>query len=180
MAPTHRIPELLTPRLYLRGFTPDDVPAIHAAYGDAAAMRYWNHAPSPDLERTDRYVRGWMKIRPLTYMIWAIALREDDRCIGMVNYHTRDTHNARVEIGYILVPSEQGRGFMTEALTVLITHLRAALRVHRIEAQIEPDNLRSRAVVERLGFTLEAPLLRDRWRVGKAFRSVAMYSLVTS
>jgi len=173
------IPELLTKRLRLRAFTAADAPAFHAAYGDPEAMRHWNHAPSPDLERTVRYVRGWGAPKNAGYMVWAIALRKSDRCVGMVNFHARDAHSARVEIGYILVPAEQGKGYMTEALAGLIAHLRDGLRVHRIEAQIEPDNLPSRAVVERLDFTLEAPLLRDRWRIGKAWRSVSMYALLT-
>jgi len=178
--PPAPIPEILTHRLRLRAFTPEDAPEFHAAYGDPVAMRHWNHAPSPDIERTARYIRGWTKANPKDAMIWAIALGDTDRCIGMVNYHTRNARSFRVEIGYILAPQAAGQGYATEALTAFIGHLHTALHVHRIEAQIEPENVKSRALVERLGFILEAPLLRDRWKIGDAYRSVAMYALVTT
>ena len=177
--PRAAIPEILTPRLRLRAFTPADAPEFHTAYGDAVSMRHWNHAPSPDLARTERYLRGWCKARPASWMVWCIADRNTGRCRGMVNYHARDTTSHRVEIGYILTPAARGQGLAAEALAGLVTHLRATLRIHRIEAQVEPANVKSRALVERLGFALEAPLLRDRWRVGGAYRSVAMYALIT-
>ncbi len=175
----HAIPVIETARLRLRGFTPADAPAFHAAYGDTASMRHWNHAPSPNLARTEKYLRGWMKCSPSGWMVWAIASRDTDRCLGMINYHSRQMGARRVELGYILTPEARGQGHAGEALGALVADLRVRLKVHRFEAQIEPENAKSRALVERLGFVCEAPLLRDRWRVGDEYRSVALYALIT-
>ena len=172
------VPELTTARLRLRGFRPEDAPAFHAAYGDAQSMRYWNHGPSRDIARTERYIRGWMKVAPDGWMVWAVTRLDDDRCLGMVNFHGRSTGNRRAEIGYILTPDATGQGYATEAMAALIAHLRGVLNVHRIEAEIEPGNTASRRLVERLGFTLEAALLRDRLRVGNAYLDMTLYALV--
>ncbi len=175
----HEIPTIETPRVLLRAFTLADAPAFHTAYGDPESMRHWNHAPSPSVARTERYLPHWMKPAPDGWMVWAVALRESGRCIGMVNFHGRDVASRRAEIGYILTPDATGQGLAREAVGAMIAHMRDRLNVHRIEAQIEPANAKSRALVERLGFVCEAPLLRDRWKVNGAFRSVALYALIT-
>jgi RimJ/RimL family protein N-acetyltransferase len=43
----------------------------------------------------------------------------------MVNYHHREAHNRRLEVGYILCPKRQGKGLMTEAMRA---HLATALK----------------------------------------------------
>ena len=94
----------------------------------------------------------------------------------MVNYHHGSQGNRHLEIGYILAPSAWGQGYAAEAVGTLVGHLHEQLSAHRIEAMIEPDNLRSVRLVERLGFVCEAPLLRDRMRVNGAWRSAALYA----
>jgi [ribosomal protein S5]-alanine N-acetyltransferase len=65
---------------------------------------------------------------------------------------------------------------MQEGMRVLIAHCFEALGTHRIEAEIEPENLRSARLADRLGFQREG-LLRDRAFVSGQPRSVWMYAL---
>ncbi|MDE2198188.1 MAG: GNAT family N-acetyltransferase [Rhodospirillales bacterium] len=174
----HPIPELLTPRLRLRAFRAGDAPDFHAAYGDAETMRYWDHAPSPSVVRTERYISHWAQPSPEGWMSWAVARADTDRCIGMVNYHARSTRHRRAEIGYILAPAAVGQGYAREGVGALIGHMRSELQVHRIEAEIDARNARSRVLVERLGFALEAPLMRDRLRGAEGYVDAALYALV--
>ena len=174
----HPVPELTTARLRLRAFTPGDAPAFHAAYGCPEAMRYWDHEPSPNVARTALYLSHWAKPPSEGHMIWAVALAASDRCIGMVNHHNGSTRHRRTEIGYILAPEATGQGYAREAVSAMIAHLHAALQVHRIEAEIDPRNGRSRALVERLGFTLEAALMRDRMRTATGYVDSCLYALV--
>ena len=96
----------------------------------------------------------------------------------MVNYHHREPRNRRLEIGYILAPALQGEGFMAEALHAMLAYCFTGLNVHRIEAIIEPGNAASIRLATRLGFRLEGGPLRDYWRVGEAYRSTMVYSLL--
>jgi ribosomal-protein-serine acetyltransferase len=72
--------------------------------------------------------------------------------------------NRRATLGYYLGAAYQGRGLMTRACRLAIRYAFDEWEVHRIEAPIATANRRSRAVVERLGFTQEG-ILRKACRV---------------
>lgn len=61
----------------------------------------------------------------------------------------------RCLLGYGLAEAEQGKGVMTEALRALIEYGFGHLRLHRIMANYMPSNIRSAAVLKRLGFIVE-------------------------
>ncbi len=175
----HAHPVFATKRLRLRRFEPGDVEGLHACFGDRDAMRYWNFPPCATKAESAR----WIKILAKTtsryeFLAWAIADKRSDRCIGMVNYHHRQARNAKLEIGYILAPAQQGRGLMTEALEVLLAYCFEVLAVHRVEALIHPDNAASIRLAERLGFRCEGGPLRDYWRVSEGYMSVMLYALL--
>ena len=174
----NEIPILETTRLRLRPFTAEDAPAFHAAYGDGMAMRYWDHDPSPTVARTALYISHWTKASPEGWMTWAVAEADTNSCIGMVNYHARSTRHRRAEIGYILAPAATGEGYARDAVGTLIAFMQTTLGVHRIEAEIDTRNQASRTLVERLGFTLEVPMMRDRMRLAEGYVSACLYALV--
>jgi ribosomal-protein-alanine N-acetyltransferase len=97
----------------------------------------------------------------------------------MVNYHRRDAHHRRLQLGYIVAPKHQRCGFGTEAVRAVLDYCAGALHVHRIEALIHPDNVNSTRLVERLGFHCEGGPLRDYWRVGDGYASVMIYALTS-
>ena len=72
------------------------------------------------------------------------------------------------EIGYILHPDAWGQGLATEALTAVIDHVFATRDVETLTADVDPGNLASIRLLERLGFgkTGEAKatfLIGDQW-----------------
>lgn len=87
----------------------------------------------------------------------------------------RDSFKA--EIGYWLNAGSTGRGLVTRASRALITRLFEMEKMHRIEIQCVVDNVRSRAVAERLGFTLEGIKRESEW-ITTSFRDHALYSLL--
>ncbi len=58
-------------------------------------------------------------------------------------------------VGYSLSQSEQGKGYMTEALGAAVNFVFEELNIHRIMANYMPHNRRSANVLKRLGFTVE-------------------------
>ena len=177
-APTPPLPVLATPRLRLRPLRSEDAEALHEAFADPLVMRHWNLPPSVDLAETRQRI-GWsLAASPEVHAAWAMVRPADDCLIGLVNYHHREAANRRLEIGYLLTRAHWGQGLMREGLTALLDHLFRAFDVHRVEATVEPDNMASRRLLEGLGFVCEGDGLRDRIRVGDAYRTMAMYGLL--
>ncbi len=72
-------------------------------------------------------------------------------------------------LGFYALAPHEGRGYMSEGLVLVLREAFTRLRLHRLEANIQPDNERSLALVQRLGFAREgfSPRflkLRGRWR----------------
>ncbi len=76
--------------------------------------------------------------------------------IGKINFHQilRGVCQSCV-LGYSLAETEQGNGYMTEALKAAIHFIFAEMNFHRIAANYMPRNQRSANVLKRLGFTVE-------------------------
>jgi RimJ/RimL family protein N-acetyltransferase len=91
----------------------------------------------------------------------------------------RQLWNRRLALGWILIPRFQGHGYMQEAVTAVLTHCFTTLDIHRVEAEIEPENIRSAPLAQRLGFQREG-LLRDRLFVANQPRTQQMYALLRS
>jgi len=171
------LPVFEAPRLTLRSITAHDAEGLHEAYGDADAMRYWDHPPSRDVSQTAERIRVSAEADPRLHGMWAIQTHER-RFVGAINYHARNEQQRRLALGWIVVPSCWRQGLMTEAAPPAISHCFTHLTAHRIEARIEPENLSSRRLAAKLGF-IEEGTLRDWLCVAGTFRSVVMYGLLS-
>jgi ribosomal-protein-alanine N-acetyltransferase len=72
-------------------------------------------------------------------------------------------------LGFGAVSGYEGRGYMTEGLVLVLRRAFTELRLHRVEANIQPANTRSIALVRRCGFVREGFSARylkvgGRWR----------------
>ncbi len=63
-------------------------------------------------------------------------------------------------LGYWIARELAGRGIMPTALAMVIDHCFGDAGLHRVEANIRPENAASRRVVEKLGFRLEGTRAR--------------------
>ena len=122
-AASKKQPVLDTRRLRLRQFRARDLEAMHALYGDADNLRYWSTPPSPDLANTRRVMRWHLPFRPRQYVLWAIEHKKTRTVVGMINYHHRNLRERRVDVGWLLLPAFQGKGYMAEAGRALLDHL---------------------------------------------------------
>jgi len=80
------------------------------------------------------------------------------------------------EVGYWVDQRFAGRGIAPASLAMAVDHCFASMRLHRIEACIQPENVASRRVVEKLGFRDEG--VRARLvHVNGAWRDHVCYGL---
>ena len=100
-----------------------------------------------------------------------------DAHVGMLGLHYLRSEPGRTELGYWLAADAQGQGIMTRAVKGLTRILFDDYGLERIEIRCHPDNVRSRAVPERLGFRQEGVLRRVGMLRGEAFDHV-VYGLL--
>ncbi len=82
---------------------------------------------------------------------------------GGIGYHPINWASRKVEIGYWLGESFQGKGLVTKACRTLIIYAFAELGLNKVEIRCATGNIRSCAIPERLGFTREGILRDAEW-----------------
>ncbi len=98
--------------------------------------------------------------------------------LGYVNYYRASHSYPGLEIGYrIFRPEERGKGIMSEAVGLFVAYLFSAKQFERIQALAHPDNMGSRRVLERCGFSFEGILRRAHFDRG-IYTDLAMYSIL--
>jgi [ribosomal protein S5]-alanine N-acetyltransferase len=95
---------------------------------------------------------------------------EDDAIVGVFNLSQIFLGPFRsAYLGYYAFAPFAGRGYMTQGLRLTLRYAFGELRLHRVEANLQPNNVASRALVQRCGFTQEGYSPRylkigGRWR----------------
>lgn len=169
--PPRDTPVLETPRLILRPRRVEDADALHAAFADAELMTYWSGPPHETVEQTRadfaREAPEWRR--------WAITRKGDDTAVGLVAAGEKRQGNV-TELGYMLAREHWGGGIAREAVSAVIDQVFAEGQ-RRVFADTDPDNLGSRALLERLGFKFEARL-RAEWETHLGVRDTTIYGLL--
>jgi RimJ/RimL family protein N-acetyltransferase len=81
------------------------------------------------------------------------------------------------EIGFLFHPDHQGRGYATEAARAMLRLAFEHYELHRVFGRLEPRNLASGRVLEKLGMRHEALLVENEWIKGE-WQSEAIYALL--
>ena len=172
------LPTLEAPRVRLRWLAESDVDALFRIFSDGPMMRYWSTTPMKErAEAVDLLQRIHRQFADRSAFQWGIERKEDSELLGTCTLFAFHRANARAEIGYCLRSPHWKRGYMGEGLTVLIDYAFGSLRLHRLEADVDPANASSLRILERMGFQREG-LLRERWNVGGVIADSVMLGLL--
>jgi ribosomal-protein-alanine N-acetyltransferase len=139
-----------------------------------AFLRPWEPAWSPDhLTRKafrNRVYWAWRARDEGRALALFLLRREDARLMGAITLdNIRRGPAQTAQVGYWIGPAYARSGYMTEALTAVVHHAFASLDLGRVEAACLPENVASRALLDRTGFrhegVAEAYLqIEGRWR----------------
>lgn len=170
-------PTLETERLVLRRITENDIEALYFLRADEEMMRF--------IDR-DR-VAGPDEMLPFLRMIdtcvedgsaltWGVALKADpSKMIGTIGFWRIVREHFRAEIGCALHRDYWGSGLMTEAMKAALDFGFKNIRLHSVEANINPENSAAAALVERTGFLKEGHFKENVFFQGE-FLSTAVYT----
>ncbi|NYG08055.1 RimJ/RimL family protein N-acetyltransferase [Phycicoccus badiiscoriae] len=172
---------ITTPRLTLRSFRPGDEEDVFAYRSVPSVVRYIPGEPKTREDVADlvaeRATAGRVDERS---PILTLAVELDGRVIGDVLIHLAGLGGAdgrQAEIGWVFAPDLAGQGYATEAARALLEAAFGSLGVHRVWAQLEPENTPSSRICERLGMRREALFEKASW-FKEQWTDLAIYALL--
>lgn len=181
--PDRRTLTLDTARLQLRPLRPADAPALFAIHADPEFARYWSSPPWTALAQAEQLIaQDQIDLATGEHIRLGIVRKDDGALLGTCTLYKIHESNRRAEIGYGLGPAYWGAGYAQEAVRALLDFgfadaAAGGLGLHRVEADIDPENQGSAKLLERLGFSLEGRL-RERWIVAGVISDSAIYGLL--
>src|SRR4051812_17872940 len=138
-------PIIETPRLILRRLAGYDAKGLHQMLSDTETMRYWSSVPHVEIAETEAWVAESIAATTRGDAHDFAVLREG-RLVGRVAFWMGN------EIGFLFHRDVWGQGVAREAVGALLRHGFDALRFTKVRADVDPANLRSLVLLERLGF----------------------------
>lgn len=158
---------LHTPRLLLRPLTAADAAAIADYRDDPEVARYqsWDRYREADALAMIDSLADTGPGTPGAWFQWGITERSSGALLGDCGLKTLEDPRLGL-VGYTLGRAHQGRGLATEAMRAVIELAFGRLAMHRLAASVDLENLRSLALLERLGWRREAHHRRSEWFKG--------------
>lgn len=155
-------------RIYIRELRADDASAcVHAA---RLSRRLHGRWVQPSLT-VDEFIARMQKRKLFTNSASLVVRRhDDDAVIGQFNLSEIIRGSLQqAYLGYYGFVPHTGAGYMREAMALVLSRAFGTLKLHRIEANVQPENARSVALVEASGFVREGYSARylkiaGRWR----------------
>jgi ribosomal-protein-alanine N-acetyltransferase len=169
---------LETERLLLRRIDANDVNEIFALRSNPETMKY---VPRPLLKTNEDALELIAtidaKIENNEGINWAITIKGNPKLIGFLGFYRTKLEHYRSEIGYMILPEYNGKGIVSEAVKEIVTYGFDVMKLHSIEAIIDPENFGSEKVLQKNGFVKEAHFKENEFFEGRFFDSV-IYSIL--
>lgn len=148
--------ELYGERLIIRNLTPDDAKELSGYY-----LKNKDHLqkyePMRDAEffteRNQKLILSESYCQLIKGVTFDLGIFKDDKLIGKIKL-TNIVYGVfkNAFIGYSIDYENQNKGYMTEAVNLVLDFAKNELGLHRIEASILEDNIKSKSVLEKCGF----------------------------
>ncbi|WP_445492087.1 GNAT family N-acetyltransferase [Niallia sp. 03133] len=177
--------KIITERLYIRPCLPGDGKDVYKSMQRSKEdlqkwMPFANQTQT--LESTEENIRkAYANFILKEDIRLHIYLQENNRFIGSTGLHHINWEVRSFEIGYWCDTNFTGNGYIQESTKALIAFAKESLHANRIEIRCDRLNRKSRAIPEKLGFSLDAILQNDSLSAdGKTLRDTCIYSLTNS
>jgi RimJ/RimL family protein N-acetyltransferase len=161
--------KIVTERLALRQLAASDAQKIFEYRSRPEVSRYqsWGIESRDEIQsQIESLVLTEPGIPGAWYQI-GIVLRFGSEFIGDCGFHVLATETRQAEFGISLAPKYQCHGYAAEALRALLNYLFVDLSKHRVFGSVDPRNLRSIKLMQRVGMRNEAHFIRSFWFKGE-------------
>ncbi len=158
---------ITTPRLTLRPLISEDAPHVFEYRSDKEANEFQGWVPE-SLAEVKEFIQTKIATEPDQEGTWfqlAIVETETQKLVGDAGIHFQSRD--QVELGCTLNTAFQGQGYATEAMKSIMGFVFEELQKHRIMTSIDPRNVASIKLVERLGMRKEAHFVQSYFFKGE-------------
>ncbi len=169
-----------TERLLLRPFAAGDFDAVFAMQSrpDVARYLYWEARTEAEVRTAlEKKIAGVAIHSEGDVLFLAAVLKTTNELVGDVVLEWVSQQHRTGEVGYIVHPDHQGRGYATEAVGVLLRVAFDELDLHRVVGRVEARNAPSARVLEKLGMRREAHLVENEYVKGE-WQSELVYAIL--
>ncbi|MDQ3821133.1 MAG: GNAT family N-acetyltransferase [Acidobacteriota bacterium] len=164
---TTRIATVIGERVFLRRPSTRDMGEFLALTRSSRTFHRGLTTPPLTPDQFTSSLKRWRKSDSACFLV---CLIEDGTILGLINLSQIFMGGFRsAYMGYYIGAPFAGRGYMTEAIRLMLRYAFRDLKLHRVEANIQPQNAASIALVRRAGFRREGYSPRylkieGRWR----------------
>jgi len=154
MNSTNPFPRLITDRLVLRQLEMQDDGEIFFLRSDETVNEFLVSPIATSIQDARDFIEKINKsITKSESVYWAITVKGNNRLIGTICIWNIEREENKAEIGYVIHPNYAGKGFMSEAVAVVIEYGFGKMKLGCLDAVVHPENKRSIILLERNGFT---------------------------
>lgn len=152
------MPSLSTSRLLLRKITDSDLHNIYIGLSHPEVIPYYGVSYS-SIEAAKTQLQWYHQLETDgTGIWWAICSPNNEHFYGAIGFNNWHKAFKKTEIGFWLLPEFWKQGFLSEALSAVCDYGFNTMKLHRIEAQVETENIASKSSLLKFGFTHEGTL----------------------
>ena len=169
------MPAMESKRLTFSLLEEKDAQALFALRSNTEAMQYLDRPKAKSIDDALAMIHS-LKQSGLdkTAFQWGIFLKSSGNMIGTIGLYRIAADNAKTEIGYMFFPEYWRQGFASESMEVFLHFGFEYIGFHRMEADINPDNVASVQLCKKIGFQQEAHIRENFFFEGRFVDTVIM------
>ena len=173
--------KIKTPRLTLRRFTMDDVPAVYSNWASDSEVTEFLRWPAHThigmtMQVLDRWISDYARS---DFYHWTIVPDDLGEPVGSISAVGHDDRTSMAHIGYCLGKAWWHLGYMSESLAAVIEFFFTQVGINRIESQHDPRNPNSGGVMKKCGMVYEGTKRQADFS-NKGIADACMYSILRS
>lgn len=153
---------LETERLVLRPLSEADLEALHRISNDLLVRRYlWDDEPVSMATIEGIFAQSVREFAEKGLGLFGIRLRGEEKLLGLCGFRSLE-NTGEIELAYELSPEWWGRGLATEASRACLHYAFEEVGLERVVAGVEPQNVASIKVIEKLGMRYAGEIVPDQ------------------
>lgn len=171
-------PILETERLILREIKKEDAASIFACFSNVDVTRFYGQETMVSIEQAEEFVdlfsKNYIEKRGIR---WGIERKGTKGIIGTIGFNAWMPKNKRAEIGYEIHPDYWRKGYVSEAVSQLLSYGFEVMDLNRIGAIVFLDNEASNKLLMKRGFQKEGVLRENIIQSGMTY-DTNVYSIL--